>query len=235
MRKGDDRWCELAKDRWTHEEGYGVYVVELGRGAARYLGADCEPGFPCLYVGQSAHSAERRMWTHLCQDGANSSSIVKGNARFLRYDLFKQIERFSTRVGAMAEEEAHAWRLARVGFHTYYDGKHVRPMLEPDAESEALRGANHIRAVADYVDQAIFSVIGSLRAQAVEPDFVSVSQVARILTDGRSEPGSLGATVQAERRFAYSHLAWVEQRLLELIESGPVHIAADGGLAISRE
>jgi len=82
-----------------------------------------------------------------------------------------------------------------------------------------MRGTAHIRAVEDYVDQAIFSVVASLRAQTSGSVELSVSEVAKILTSGRSNAES-DLHIEAERRFAYSRQPCLEVRVNELLQSG---------------
>jgi len=204
-----------ALSNWTIE-GNGVYVVELTRGAAKYLGADFEPGYPCLYVGQSAHPPERRLWNHLNNAGSNSSEIVKRNAKRLRFDLFAHLPRFKTAELAKEAESAHAFRLAKLGFNAYFDGKHIRPRFEPDEDSERLREIDHLRAVEDYVDQSVFSVIGALRAQGCDP----CDAVDQILTSGRPEGINPEVVISLERQFAYMRPGVVRERFLELKQDG---------------
>lgn len=234
MEMARGRWCELTQGRWKQEPGFGVYVIELGSGAVEDLKIQggCSPGFPVLYVGQSFHSAERRMWVHFCDDGSMSSRLVKKHGRFLRYDLFKHLPRFPTREDAEREEQRHARRLAKLGFHTRCDGTHTyfdKDLAQPDAESEAMRGFDHLKAVEDYVDQAIFSAVANIRVRAASPDMLIPREVAKYLRAAAS--GSVDPSSEVEGRFAYMRRECVEERINQLLSSGFLGIAADGGLS----
>lgn len=218
----DARWPDGA---W--EDGYGVYVIELGTDAERKIGIRCEPGFPVLYIGQSAHSPEKRLQTHL-SDPKLGSKLVRECGGFLRDDLFQHIDRFSNSRDAERAEAHHASRLAKLGFHTWYDGTHIH------FEAKRIRprlGASHLRAVEDYVDQAIFSVVASLQRQK-EIDPPSPSDVAETLTFGRPNTVRDDLRLEAEFRFAYMDKVCLVDRIIELVERDFLRESADG-VAIS--
>ena len=93
---------------------YTIYVIELSR--------DCT-GEPCtlapLYVGQTAHTPERRFEQHKAGGMLAASKPHRFGVR-LRYDLMEKIAPCATREEAEAAEKAVAAALERRGHRVFW-------------------------------------------------------------------------------------------------------------------
>lgn len=101
------KWCRTCRKIPTE---YRVYVIELSDSA----GARRNTPYCHLYVGQTAAQVECRFWQH--RNGMHSATIVKNHGLRLRYDLFDQLQKLSSRDEALALEEETALRLEQAGF-----------------------------------------------------------------------------------------------------------------------
>ena len=93
---------------------YTVYVIELSRACTKK---------PCalapLYVGQTAHSPERRFEQHKA-GGKLAAGKPHRYGRRLRYDLMKGIGPFASRTEAERAEKAVAEALETRGHHVFW-------------------------------------------------------------------------------------------------------------------
>jgi hypothetical protein len=93
---------------------YSVYIIELSRACTTQ---------PCalapVYVGQTAHTPERRFVQHKAGGRLAASKVHKFGLR-LRLDLMKGIGPFSTRKDAEAAEKAVAEALERRGHRVFW-------------------------------------------------------------------------------------------------------------------
>ena len=207
---------------------YGVYVIELGKGANRYL--DLDPGLklPCVYVGQSWHSPERRFAIHQA-GGTHASSIVVRNGISLRPDLYEHLPRVRTKEEAVELETDHARNLAGLGFHSYFDGNLLRPQhCPPTIESRAMQTSEHLEGVSDYVDGAIFAAVGALN-QPSGPVEATPEKVATLLcADGRAGQIPLSVPLACRGKFAYLSPDLIAGRVSHLVASGFLVSTEDG-------
>lgn len=207
---------------------YGVYVIELGRSANRYL--DLEPGLelPCVYVGQSWHSPEKRFAIHKA-GGFHASSIVVRNGIRLRPDLYEHLPRVRTKEEAEELEAAHARNLAGLGFHSYFDGSLLRPQhCPPTPESQAMQTSEHLEVVSDYVDRAIFAAVAAL-TQPDGPVEATPEKVATLLcAGGRAGEIPLSVPLTCRGRFAYLSPGPIGDRIGNLVASGFLFSTRDG-------
>lgn len=218
--------------RAREANGYGVYVIELGKGANRYLELPLDLRFPVVYVGQSWHSAELRFRQHM-EGGRLASSIVVRNGRWLRPDLYGHLDRVETKAEAEELEATHARTLAGLGFHAFYDGTLIRPdHTPPTPESEAMRTAEHVEVVSDYVDQAIFMAIAALN-HPDHPVKASVESIADLLgTQSRPDQIPLEIPIPAQGRFAYLDPHLIVDRIHVLLASGFIEATPGGQIFI---
>ena len=93
---------------------YTVYVIELSRACTKK---------PCalapLYVGQTAHSPERRFEQHKA-GGKLAAGKPHRYGRRLRYDLMKGIGPFASRTEAERAEKAVAEALEKRGHYVFW-------------------------------------------------------------------------------------------------------------------
>ena len=93
---------------------YSIYIIELSRACTKE---------PCtlapLYVGQTAHIAERRFAQHKAGGRLAATKAHKFGVR-LRLDLMKGIGPFSTRKEAEAAERAVAEALEQRGHKVFW-------------------------------------------------------------------------------------------------------------------
>ncbi len=233
LRPGDEQWCVLHSNLWDEVPGFGVYVVELGLGASTYLGLVHDPSFPVLYVGYSFHSPEARFKQHMC-DSILSSSIVRRNGRRLRHDLFDHLPRFRDAGDARREEEEHAFRLARLGFHAYFDGNLIRPdTVGPDDETDRFKGSEHVRRAEPWIDQGILSVVAGCVQQLEEHGGLNAEAVEGILRGERPRHLDPDAVFPAEGQFAYLRGGVLEERVQELTEMGILSDENTNGLGVA--
>lgn len=217
---GKREWCSFHRNTWAVPKGRGIYVIELSPGANRYLGLTFDPCFPVLYVGQSHYSPEARFYEHMCAP-ERYSNIVRRNGRRLRYDLFDYLTRIQKKEDAQREEELHSYRLANLGFHTYFDGRLIRPTLGGSDEVEReLWGITHVRRSETWVDQAIFSVVAEAYLQLPDPRLLGASVIEEILRGGVVSPEISDVIFRARGKFAYLEEGILEHRVRELLESG---------------
>ncbi len=233
LKPGDTQWCELHSDLWEAIPGHGVYVVELGLGASTYLGLVYDPRYPVVYVGYSFHSPEARFKQHMC-DSMLSSSIVRRNGRRLRHDLFDHLPRFRDAGDAKHEEVEHAFRLARLGFHAYFDGNLIRPnSVGPDDETDRFRGSEHVRRAEPWIDQGILSVVACCDQQLEENGELNAEAVEGILRGKRPRHLGPDAVFPAEGQFAYLRDGVLEERVRELVEMGILSDENANGLGVA--
>lgn len=94
---------------------YRVYVIELASEACPVQERHRYRGF--LYVGQTAHSAEKRFGQHLA--GEKASKIVNRHGRLLRPDLYEGLPQLEDRAAALELEAATAARLREAGYFVH--------------------------------------------------------------------------------------------------------------------
>jgi predicted GIY-YIG superfamily endonuclease len=96
------------------ERTYSIYVIELSRAALKE---------PCtlapLYVGQTAHSVEKRFAQHQAGGRLAAGKAHRFGVR-LRYDLMRAVKPCSTRAEAEAAEKAVAEALERRGHRVFW-------------------------------------------------------------------------------------------------------------------
>jgi hypothetical protein len=92
---------------------YYVYVVELDDA----VGPRRHPGYPSIYVGQSAVPPEERLRQH--KAGYRSSRYVRKHGKHLRPRLYRRFNPLATRDEAVAAEQELARRLRNRGYTVY--------------------------------------------------------------------------------------------------------------------
>ena len=92
---------------------YYVYVVELDDA----VGPRRNPGYPSVYVGQSAVPPKQRLRQH--KDGYRSSRYVRKHGKHLRPRLYRRFNPMATREEAIAMEQELARRLRDRGYTVY--------------------------------------------------------------------------------------------------------------------
>ena len=97
----------------TTRRRYYVYVVELDDA----VGPRRNPGYPSVYVGQSAVPSKQRLRQH--KDGYRSSRYVRKHGKHLRPGLFRSFNPMTTRAEAVAAEQELARRLRNRGYAVY--------------------------------------------------------------------------------------------------------------------
>lgn len=104
--------------RKSHDRTYHVYVIRLSdevlkKRRFRNANQDYVEGHPCVYVGMTGWTPQRRLEAHL--NGYKSSHYVTKYGRELLPRLYKSLNPM-TYDEAVQEEEALAERLRRLGF-----------------------------------------------------------------------------------------------------------------------
>lgn len=106
--------AKRSRRRASKSPAYSVYIIELARDCVRT---------PCalapLYVGQTAHTPERRFEQHKAGGKLAAGKPHRFGVR-LRYDLMQSIGRFRTRQEAEAAEVAVARALEKRGHRVFW-------------------------------------------------------------------------------------------------------------------
>jgi hypothetical protein len=102
------------KVRNAAPRSYSIYIVELARTCLRQPSA-----YAPLYVGQTAHTPEKRFAQHKAGGRLAAGKAHKFGLR-LRYDLMKGIGPFSTRREAEQAERAVAEALKKRGHRVFW-------------------------------------------------------------------------------------------------------------------
>jgi predicted GIY-YIG superfamily endonuclease len=104
----------VRRNRKAVRRTYAIYIIELSRACTKE---------PCalapLYVGQTAHTPERRFAQHKAGGKLAASKAHKFGIK-LRLDLMKGIGPFSTRKDAEAAEKAVAEALEKRGHMVFW-------------------------------------------------------------------------------------------------------------------
>jgi predicted GIY-YIG superfamily endonuclease len=102
------------KDRSAASRTYSIYIVELARTCLRRPSA-----YAPLYVGQTAHTPEKRFAQHKAGGKLAAGKTYKFGL-CLRYDLMTGIGPFSTRAEAEQAERAVAEALKKRGHRVFW-------------------------------------------------------------------------------------------------------------------
>ena len=213
---------------------YGVYVIELDKGANRYLNLSFDLPLPVVYVGQSWHPPEHRFRQHM-EGGRLASRIVVRNGVRLRPDLYEHLPRVRAKEEAIELEARHARDLAGLGFHAYFDGRLLRPAhCTPTTESGAMKSEEHLDTVSDYVDQAIFAAVAAVNQPNAQIKATPAKIATILCTSGSAGEIPLNVPLTCRGRFAYLSPGLIAGRIAVLVNSGFLCSSRDGRIYVSQ-
>ncbi len=103
---------------------YSVYVIELDKEVLeesrfRKENPDYNPSKPCVYVGQTAHTPEKRFVQHLTGGRSSNKYVYKYGVR-LRPKRYERYNPMATREEAEAREELLARQLQKKGYGVWW-------------------------------------------------------------------------------------------------------------------